>query len=75
MQAVVFQEGEWWVGQCVEKDIAVQSKTEGGVLEEFRRTFDVYKEINYSLKNHPNTPAAVIQRMQGVGKTVDIGEY
>lgn len=75
MQALVFQESGWWVGQCIEKDIAVQSKTEAGVLDEFRSMFDAYKELNYSMENHPATPPSVIQRMQGLGKTIDIGEY
>src|SRR3989344_6559598 len=45
LHAIVFQEGEWWVGQCIEKDIAVQAKTFEGVKEEFKRTLEAYKEI------------------------------
>jgi hypothetical protein len=75
MQAIVFQEGEWWVGQCVEKDLAVQSKTEAGVSDEFRDLFQAYKKLNYVMENHPTTPSSVIQRIQNLGKTIDIGEY
>lgn len=27
VQVVVFREGDWWVGQCLEYDIAAQAKT------------------------------------------------
>jgi hypothetical protein len=78
LHAVVFQEGEWWVGQCVEKDIAVQAKSFDGVKEEFRRTLEAYREIGKEkglmnpLEHHPVTPPSVIQKLQG--QRIDIGE-
>lgn len=75
MRAVVFQEhipttlkgslkgkGVWWVGQCIERDIAVQAKTFSGVKKEFRRTLEVYKLLRYPLRRHPRPPAHAIRR-------------
>lgn len=78
MRAIVFQEGKWWVGQCIEKDIAVQAKSFDGVKAEFQRTLEVYKEIanqggiSEPLGKHPATPPSVIQKL--VGQEIDIGE-
>ena len=78
LHAIVFQEGEWWVGQCIEKDIAVQAKTFEGVKEEFKRTLEAYKEIGKEkglvspLEILPATPSSVIEKSQG--QKIDIGE-
>lgn len=78
LHAIVFQEGEWWVGQCIEKDIAVQAKTLDGIKEEFKRTLEAYKELGKQeglskpLENHPATPASVIEKLQG--QKIEIGE-
>lgn len=77
MRAIIFKEDEWWVGQCIEKDIAVQAKSFKGVKEEFQRVLRVYKKLekqegNYSFSNHPVTPLEVIQRLKG--ETIEIGD-
>jgi hypothetical protein len=74
MQVIVFQEGELWVGQCIQKDLAVQSTTEEGVVDEFRDLLKAYKELNFLIENLPATPQSVIDGMQGVGKVIDISE-
>ncbi len=62
MRAIVFRESRWWVGQCIERDIAVQAKTFTGVKKEFKRIFDVYKMLRYPLHRHPKPPAYAIRR-------------
>lgn len=76
MRAIVFKEGEYWVGQCIEKDVAVQAKSFEGVKEEFQRTLAVYKELeeqkeNYSFHTHPATPPEILGRLKG--KIIEIG--
>lgn len=36
LSAVVWQEGEWFVAQCLEVDVASQGKTEAEALENLR---------------------------------------
>jgi hypothetical protein len=38
LHAVLFQEGDWWVGQWLEHDIAAQAKTLKELLPELFRT-------------------------------------
>jgi hypothetical protein len=38
IRAVMFKEGEWWIGQCLEHDIAAQAKTPKDLLYELHRT-------------------------------------
>lgn len=38
MRAVIFQSGEWWVGQILDQDIATQAKTKPDPLYELGRT-------------------------------------
>ena len=37
VRVVVFREGDWWVGQCLEYDIAAQAKTLSDLHYEFGR--------------------------------------
>lgn len=71
MRAVVFQEhiplalrggGIWWVGQCIERDIAVQAKTLPGIKKEFKRIFGIYRSIRYRLHRHPKPPVYAVRR-------------
>ena len=39
IRVVVFQEGPWWVGQCLEYDIAAQAKTLTDLYYEMERVF------------------------------------
>lgn len=38
IRAVLFQEEGWWVAQCLEYDIAAQSRTQDDLLYELERT-------------------------------------
>jgi hypothetical protein len=38
LSAVLFQEADWWVAQCLEYDIATQAKTLQGLYYELERT-------------------------------------
>lgn len=59
MRAVVFQDGDWWVGQCLECDIASQAKTYDGIVEELRRILTAMLEISmvHDLVPFQNGPA------------------
>ena len=37
IKAVVFKEGDWWVAQCLEHDIAAQAKTPKDLAYEIQR--------------------------------------
>lgn len=37
LRTVLFKEGEWWVAQCLDVDIAAQAKTEQDLLVEIGR--------------------------------------
>lgn len=37
IRTVLFQEGDWWVGQCLDIDIAAQAKTQEGLRQELMR--------------------------------------
>jgi predicted RNase H-like HicB family nuclease len=37
IRAVLFREGEWWVAQCLEYDIAAQAKSVKDLVYEFQR--------------------------------------
>jgi predicted RNase H-like HicB family nuclease len=37
IKAVIFKEGDWWVGQCLEHDIAAQAKTPKDLAYEIQR--------------------------------------
>lgn len=36
-KAVIFKEGDWWVGQCLEHDITAQAKTPKDLAYEIQR--------------------------------------
>lgn len=38
IKAVIFKEGDWWVAQCLEHDIAAQAKTPKDLAYEIQRT-------------------------------------
>ena len=38
IRAVIFKEGDWWVGQCLEHDIAAQAKTPKDLAYEIQRS-------------------------------------
>jgi hypothetical protein len=62
MRALVFREGPWWVGQCIERDIVVQAKTFPGVKKEFADIFAIYRLLRYPLSRHPKPPVYAIRR-------------
>lgn len=68
MRAVVFREGPWLVGQCIERDIAVQSKTLSGIKKEFRGMLDAYRQLR-ALHKLPRPPAHIVRRP---GRTIYI---
>ena len=39
INVLIFREGEWWVAQCLEYDIAAQARTLNDLLYEFQRMF------------------------------------
>ena len=77
MRAVISQEGEWWVGQCIEQDIAAQSKTFEGAIKELKDMIEAYEEL-YASENAagpPATPQDVIDklRQRAGAQEVDLG--
>ena len=40
--ASVWQEGEWFIAQCMEVDVASQGETEEGALENLREALEVH---------------------------------
>ena len=38
IRAVIFKEGDWWVGQCLEHDIAAQARTPKDLAYEIQRS-------------------------------------
>jgi predicted RNase H-like HicB family nuclease len=42
--ATVWKEGEWYVSQCLEIDVASQGKTEEEALENLREALELYFE-------------------------------
>jgi len=42
--ASVWQEGDWWVSQCLEVDVASQGKTEEEALANLREALELYFE-------------------------------
>ena len=38
IRAVIFKDGDWWVGQCLEHDIAAQAKTPKDLAYEIQRS-------------------------------------
>ena len=38
IRAVIFKEGDWWVGQCLEHDIAAQAKTPKELAYQIQRS-------------------------------------
>jgi predicted RNase H-like HicB family nuclease len=39
-----WQEGNWWIAQCLEVDIATQGRTEQDALDNIRDALDLYFE-------------------------------
>jgi len=46
LQAVIFQEGDWWVAQCLEYDIAAQAKSSQKVIGELQRILTAHVLIS-----------------------------
>ena len=46
IRAVVFREGEWWIVQCLEYDLATQVRRLEDVPEEFRRLVQAQIAVN-----------------------------
>src|SRR5438094_297263 len=46
VRAVIFKEGDWWVGQYLEYDIAAQAKTVNDLIYELQRTLVAHIVIN-----------------------------
>ena len=42
--ASVWREGDWWVSQCLEVDVASQGKTEEEALANLREALELYFE-------------------------------
>jgi predicted RNase H-like HicB family nuclease len=42
--ATVWKEGDWYVAQCLELDVASQGETEEGALENLREALDLHFE-------------------------------
>ena len=78
MRAILVQEGEWWCGQCIEKDIAAQSKSFEGVKKELVDMVDSYKELGKweGVAEPPATPQDIVDelRRRPGAQEVDIGE-
>jgi len=45
IRAIVFREGNWYVAQCLEVDIATQAKSLGALREELERMLKGYGEV------------------------------
>jgi len=43
-QATVWREGDWYVSQCLEVDVASQGETEQEALENLREALELYFE-------------------------------
>lgn len=37
IRTILFREGDWWVGQCLDIDIAAQARTQEGLRQELMR--------------------------------------
>lgn len=44
LSAVVWQEGKWFVAQCLEVDVASQGETEQEALENLKEALELYFE-------------------------------
>ncbi|HEV2705785.1 MAG TPA: type II toxin-antitoxin system HicB family antitoxin [Pyrinomonadaceae bacterium] len=44
MTASIWQEGDWFVAQCVEVDVASQGETEEAALENLREALELHFE-------------------------------
>lgn len=53
MKVLVFKQGDWWVGQGLEYDIASQAKTYEGIVEEMKRQVTAHFAISRELMRQP----------------------
>ena len=60
LNILVFKEGDWWVAQCLEYDIATQAKTLHDIQYEFSRVLigQVVASIEQNLVPFEGLPAA-----------------
>jgi len=56
--ATVWQEGEWFVAQCLEVDIASQGETEKEALHNLREAIELYYEAPLA------TVAPIVHKLQ-----------
>lgn len=53
IQAVIFQQREWWVAQCLEYDIATQAKTPVELYRELARVLTLQVELDTEAGREP----------------------
>jgi hypothetical protein len=60
IRTILFQEGDWWVAQCLDVDIAAQAKTEDDLLYELGRILTGHVMASEKLGAEPfaNLPPA-----------------
>jgi len=49
----VWREGDWFVAQCLEVDVASQGRTEAEALDQLREALELHFEAPCATRGHP----------------------